>query len=150
MKRNGRGNRREYTPFGATLFRNPTIFLGAVLQVSPLESSTAVANNEHVPLVVESVSLARVEDGFQGPEIAVAHDLVELFFRSQEGRGQPADHHLAVLPVGDATGLDAYSGVRALDDVGGRQAAVQRRRDIQPVDGEALQQALQDGLAGGG
>ncbi len=45
--------------------------------------------------------------------------------------------------MGHTASLDAYSGVRALDDVGGGQAAVQRRRDVQPVDGEALLQTFQ-------
>ena len=64
-----------------------------------------------------------VEDRFQGPEIAMAHDLVETLLGSDERRGHPAQNHLAVLPVGNAAGLDAYAGVRALDDVGRRQAS---------------------------
>ena len=66
-----------------------------------------------------------VEDSFQGPEIAVAHDFVEPFLGSDKRRGHPAQNHFAVLPVGNAAGLDSYAGVRALDDVGGCQAAMQ-------------------------
>ena len=45
---------------------------------------------------------------------------------------------LPFCPVSNAASLDTDSGVRAFDDVGGRQAAVQRRRNVQPVDGKAL------------
>ena len=82
--------------------------------------------------------LRRVEGGFQGPQIAVTHDLVEALLGSEESRGHPAQDHVAVLPVSDAAGLDAHTGVRTFDDVGGGQAAAQRRRYIQAVDGEAL------------
>jgi len=34
--------------------------------------------------------LRRVENGFQGPQIAVTHDLVEALLSSEEGRGHPA------------------------------------------------------------
>ena len=81
---------------------------------------------------------SRVEDRFQGPEIAMAHDAIESLLCSEEGRCHPTQHHLAVLPVSNAASLDTDSGVRAFDDVGGRQAAVQRRRNVQPVDGKAL------------
>ena len=83
-----------------------------------------------------------VEDRFQGPEIAMTHDSIASLLCSEEGRSHPAQHHLTVLPVGHAASLDPHSGVRALDDIGGRQAAVQRRRDVQPVDGKALLQAF--------
>lgn len=55
--------------------------------------------------------LSVVEDCLQGPQIAISHDLVEPLFCSDEGRGQPANHHLTVLPVGDTAGLDAHSGI---------------------------------------
>ena len=84
-----------------------------------------------------------VEDRFQRPQVFVPHDALEAFLCSEEGRSHPAQNHLAVLPVGDPAGLDTHTGVRAFDDVGGGQAAVQRRRDVQPVDGEALLQAFQ-------
>jgi len=87
--------------------------------------------------------LSVVEDRFQGPQIAISHDLVKPLFCSDEGGSQPANHHPAVLPVSDAAGLDAHSGMRALDDVGGCQAAHQRRRQAKPVDGKAFLQAFQ-------
>jgi hypothetical protein len=49
----------------------------------------------------------------------------------------PTPDHSAILPVEDAASSDAHSGVRALDDVGGRQAAMQHS---QPVDSEAFLQ----------
>ena len=67
-----------------------------------------------------------VENCLQGPQVFVPHDAFEAFLGPEEGRSHPTQDHLAVLPVGHAAGLDAYSGVRALDDVGGGQAAVQR------------------------
>ena len=69
-----------------------------------------------------------IEDRFQGPQVAVAHDLVEPLFGSDEGQRYPAQDHLAVLRVGNTVSLDAHSGVRALDDAGGGQTAMQRRR----------------------
>ena len=54
--------------------------------------------------------LCIVEDRFKGPQIAMPHDLVEPLFGSDEGRGQPAHHHVSVLPMGHAAGLDAHSG----------------------------------------
>ena len=87
--------------------------------------------------------LSVVEDCLQGPQITITHDLVELLFCPDEGRGQPADHHLSVLPVSYAAGLDAHTGMRTLDDVGGCQATHQRRRQAQPVDGKAFLQAFQ-------
>jgi len=65
-----------------------------------------------------------VEDRFQRPQVLVSHDAVEALFSSEEGRSHPAQNHLAVLPVRNAAGLNAHSGMRALDDVGGRQAAM--------------------------
>ena len=84
-----------------------------------------------------------IEDGLQRPQVFVAHDALEAFLGSEEGRGHPAQHHLAVLPVSNPPSLDAHSGVGAFDDVGGCQAAAQRRRDVQPVDGEAFLQTFQ-------
>ncbi len=34
----------------------------------------------------------RVEDRFQGPEIAIAHDLVEMLLGSEKRRGHPAQN----------------------------------------------------------
>ena len=84
-----------------------------------------------------------VEDCLQRPEVFVPHDTFEAFLGPEEGRSHTTQDHLGVLPVGHAAGLDAYSSVRALDDVGGGQAAVQRRRDVQPVNGEVLLHAFQ-------
>jgi len=80
----------------------------------------------------------------------VAHDFVEPLLGSDKRRGHPAQNHFAVLPVGKRGGLDAYTGVRALDDVGCRQAAMQRGRKIQPVDGKAFLQAFQQAGRGEG
>jgi len=44
----------------------------------------------------------RVEDCFQGPEVAMAHVAFEPLLGAQEGRSHPAQHHLAVLPMRDA------------------------------------------------
>ena len=79
-----------------------------------------------------------VEDRFQSPEIAMPHDAFESLLCSEEGRGHPSQHHLAVLPVRDAARLNAHSGVWTLDDVSRGQAAMQRRWDVQPVNGKAL------------
>lgn len=87
--------------------------------------------------------LGVVEYRIQGPQIAIADDLVELLFGSDKGRGQPADYHLTALPVSDEEGQDAHSGARALDDVCRSQAAAQQGRHAQPVDGEAFFQAFQ-------
>ena len=68
-----------------------------------------------------------VEDRLQSPEIAMSHDAIESLLCSEEGRSHPAQHHFAVLPVGNASSLDTDTGVRAFDDVGGGQATMQCR-----------------------
>ncbi len=70
-------------------------------------------------------SSSGVEGGFQRPQVFVPHDPLEAFLCSEESRSHPAQNHLAILSVGDPPGLDAHSGVRAFDDVGSDQAAVQ-------------------------
>ena len=80
--------------------------------------------------------LGDAEDRFQGPQIAIAGDLVEPPFRSDEERGQRTNHRLAPLPAGNAAGQDAHSSMRTFDDVGCGQAAHQRRRQAHPVDDE--------------
>jgi hypothetical protein len=72
--------------------------------------------------------LRLVQNRLQGPESAVAHDPAEVLLRSQEGRGHPAPRHRAIVTAGDAAGWDAHSGARALDEIGRRQAALQRGR----------------------
>ena len=42
LKRKGRGSRREYKFFGATLFRNPAIFYGTIPQVLSSEFGTGI------------------------------------------------------------------------------------------------------------
>ena len=48
-----------------------------------------------------------IEDRFQGPEIAIAHDLFEMLLGPEERRGHPAPNHPALLPMGKAAGPDA-------------------------------------------
>ena len=74
-----------------------------------------------------SGELRFAQNRLQRPEFAMTHDPAEVLLRSQEGRSHPASDHRPILPVGDAAGSDAHSGMRALDDVGGCQAALQRR-----------------------
>ena len=47
----------------------------------------------------------------------MAHNAFETLLRTQKGRSYPSQHHLAILPMGNAASLDTHSGVRALDDV---------------------------------
>src|SRR5215471_10249224 len=92
--------------------------------------------------------LRSIEDRFQSPKIAIAHHLAEVLFRSQAGGGHPALDHSTVTPAANSTSSHANAGMRTLDDIGGCQATMQRRGYVQPVDREALLQALEQ--AGGG
>ncbi len=91
---------------------------------------------------VLSGELRFAQNRLQSPEFAIAHDRAEVFLRSQKGRSHPTPDHRAILPVGDAAGSDAHSGVRAFDDIGCRQASSERGRQAQPVDGKTLLQPL--------
>src|SRR3954468_13669441 len=79
---------------------------------------------------------------FEGPKILISHDATEAFFRSQESTGHPAQNHRRILPATDSVSSHAYAGVRTFDHVGRRQAAMQTGRQLEPVDREALLQAL--------
>jgi len=75
---------------------------------------------------------------FPSPEIAVPHHLPKALCRCQESGGHPAPDHAAITPAADAADPHANAGLRTLDDIGGRQATMQRRRYIQPVNCKAL------------
>lgn len=80
--------------------------------------------------------LRSAEECFQNPQIAISHDLADVLFRSHKSGSHPAPDHRAVLPVTDAKDTQAHTRLQALhDNVGGRQAAIERRRYAEPVDG---------------
>src|SRR4029434_10855449 len=63
-------------------------------------------------------------------------DLAERLLRFQESGRRPAQRHLGVALATDAMGHPTHRAVRILDDVGARQAAHQRGRELQPIDGK--------------
>src|SRR6516164_4426402 len=87
--------------------------------------------------------LRSIENRFQSPEIAIAHHLSEVLFCCQKGGGHPASYHSTVTPAANAASTHANAGMRAFDDVGGGQAAMQGRRYVEPVDREAFLQPFE-------
>src|SRR5688500_1790601 len=87
--------------------------------------------------------LQSIEDCFQSPEIAIAHHLSEILFRGQKGGGHPSFHHSTVTPAANSARSHANSGMRTLDEIGGCQTTMQRRRYVEPVDGETFLQSFQ-------
>ena len=81
-----------------------------------------------------------MEDRIQGPQITVAHDLAEILFGSQESRSHPAFHHAAVDQRQTRRVRMRAPECGLFDDVRAGQAAMQRGRYIQTVDGETILQ----------
>ncbi len=83
-----------------------------------------------------------MQDRIQSPQVAVTHDLTEVLFGGQERRRHPAFHHAAIAPTADPARPHTHARVRTFDDVGAGQAAVQRGRHVEPIQGETFLQSL--------
>src|SRR5438477_1319073 len=79
----------------------------------------------------------------------VSHNATEAFLCSQESTGDPALNHRRIFPATDSIGSRTYTSVRAFNHVGCRQAPMQAGGHLEPVDCEALLQALQQTGRGG-
>src|SRR5215469_7099055 len=91
----------------------------------------------------------RIQYCFQRPKVLISHDATKAFFRSQEGTGYPTLNHSGIFPATDSIGSHAYAGVRTLDQVRRRQAAMEAGGHIKSIDRETLLQALEQAGRGG-
>ena len=89
-------------------------------------------------LMLVSFLVLAIENRFECPEIFMTHHSAEVLFRCQQGRGCPAFGHRFVPPSANAPGATSNSGMRVLDQIRAGQAAMQRGRHIQPIDGETF------------
>src|SRR5207248_1753098 len=87
--------------------------------------------------------LRSIEDRFEGPHISETHDLAERLFGFKERCCRPACRH-AWTPTANPARTTADAGVRTIHDIAGRQATMQRARNIEPIDGEAFLQSFGD------
>ena len=77
-------------------------------------------------------------------------DVAELGGRLAHPGGDPAQHHLAVLPALDVGGVVAAGGDHRLDRVRGPAGPGEGRWHAQPADREGLSQAFTQGRGGAG
>ncbi len=62
------------------------------------------------------------EDRGQGPQVAVAGDLAELFFGKQPGRSNPALDHLLIPPSRHVAGAAGNATLGTFDHISGGKA----------------------------
>ena len=89
-----------------------------------------------------NVVVVAIQVCLQHPEMLVTCDASVVLLRLHEGHGRPAQRHLSVLPVGDATCALPDSRVRRIDDVRRREARAQCSGQAEPIHGEDLIEAF--------
>ena len=80
-------------------------------------------------LLLRSNGFVRAAQGRgQRPQVLVALGPPKILLRGQAGARHPAQHHIGIAPAADIAGPFAHPRLRALDEVGGGQAAMQAGR----------------------
>src|SRR5436190_18996277 len=78
------------------------------------------------------------KNGSECPDISVPDDLPKMRFSEQPGRRDPTLHHVGVSPARNVVGSLLHAALWTLDHVGGTQAHVQGRRELQSLQREHL------------
>src|SRR5437763_15084558 len=82
------------------------------------------------------------EDDGESPEITMSDDLAEMLFSKQPSRCDPALDHVVGTPARNVVRSLLHAALWTLNDVGSAEAFVQRRRELQSLDGEHFRHAL--------